>query len=357
MFLREHAFFCAACFCCFPKAEWLIEYTEEEVDIRMREKLNLYTHDGIFHADDVFAAAMLSLMAEEIKVVRGSDMDIPEEDGWIVFDIGGGELDHHTPENKEANGTHPGTDIPYAACGLVWKKFHEEILEAEDCPKRYIESVYQRLESSLILGIDAEDNAYNPAAAALEAIVNVPEDLKKNVVNAARTSFTVSQVIKDFNPSWNSQTDPYDAFMDAVSFARDILLNRIDNIISSLDGRDYVLRCIDYSADHIMIMDEFAPWEGVLYSQRYNPKANDIWYVISPALRGGWNVQCALADSDDRTSYRHPLPSSWYGLRYEELRKVCGIRSAIFCHASGFLAGCETESDAIAMAEKAASLK
>ncbi|HCK88076.1 MAG TPA: hypothetical protein DHW39_04605 [Erysipelotrichaceae bacterium] len=323
----------------------------------MRDILNLYTHDGIFHADDVFAAALLSLMCEDINVVRGSDTDIPEGGDWIVFDIGGGELDHHTPENKENNGTHPGTDIPYAACGLVWRKYHEEILEAQDCPKRYIESVYQKLESSLILGIDAEDNAFNPAGKALEAIVNVPEEQKKYVLSAARTSFTVSQVIKDFNPTWNSTTEPQDAFLDAVSFARDILLNRIDSIISSLDGRDYVLRCIDYSSAHIMIMDEFAPWEGVLYSQRYNPKANDIWYVISPALRGGWNVQCALSDSDDRTSYRHPLPQEWYGLRYEELQKVSGISTAIFCHASGFLAGCETESDAVAMAEKAASMQ
>ena len=323
----------------------------------MREKLNLYTHDGIFHADDVFACAMLSLMAEEINVVRGSDTEIPEEGDWIVFDIGGGELDHHTPENKENNGTHPGTDIPYAACGLVWKKYHEEILEAEDCPKRYVDSVYQKLETSLVLGIDAEDNAYNPTAKAMEAFVNVSEDLKKNAVSAARTSFTVSQVIKDFNPTWNSGIDAYDAFMDAVSFAKDILINRIDSLISSLDGRDYVLRCIDYSADHIMIMDEFAPWEGVLYSQYRNPKANDIWYVVSPALRGGWNVQCALSDSSDRTSYRHPLPAEWYGLRYEELQKASGIPTAVFCHASGFLAGCETESDAIGMAEKAARMK
>ena len=126
-----------------------------------------------------------------------------------------------------------------------------------------------------------------------------------------------------------------------------------DSIISSMDGRDYVLNCIDYSANHIMIMDQFAPWEGVLYSQFRNPKAQDIWYVISPALRGGWNIQCALSNSDDRTSYRHPLPAAWYGLRYEELQQVSGIKTAVFCHPSGFLAGAETQEDALAMAAEA----
>lgn len=117
----------------------------------MRGKLNLFTHNGIFHADDVFAAALLGLMAEEISVTRGGDTEVPESGDWIVFDIGGGELDHHSVENKERNGTHPGTDIPYAACGLVWKKYYREILEAMDCEPRYMESVYSRLETSLIL--------------------------------------------------------------------------------------------------------------------------------------------------------------------------------------------------------------
>ena len=319
----------------------------------MRSHLNLYTHDGLFHADDVFASALLSLMAEDVHIVRGSDLEIPEDtDKWIIFDIGGGELDHHTPENKENNGVHPGTGIPYASCGLVWKKYYKDILEAQNCPERYTEIVFSRLDTSLIQGIDAEDNGYDPVGTELERIPNLQADLRNEIAYASRTSFTISQVIKDFNPPWNSDIDPYDAFLDAVSFAKDVLLNRLDSIISSLDGRDYILRAIDYSANHLMILDEFAPWEGVLYSQRNNPKAQDIWYVISPALRGGWNIQCALVNSNDRSVFRHPLPEEWYGLRYEELQKVSGIKTAIFCHPSGFLAGTETMEDALAMAQK-----
>ena len=322
----------------------------------MKQLINLYTHNGIFHADDVFAAALLSLTADEINIVRGTDTEIPEDkENWIIFDIGEGELDHHSPKNKEDNGCHPGTNIPYAACGLVWKKYYKEILEAADCPPRYTESVFTRLETSLILGIDADDNGFDPTADVLASMPNITDDQKARIVAQARTGFTVSRLIKDFNPPWDSEMDQDDAFRDAVSFAKDILLNRIDSIISSLDGRDYVLRAIDYSANHIMILDPFAPWEGVLYGQYRNPKAQDIWYVVSPALRGGWNVQCALANSDDRTTFRHPLPKEWYGLRYEELQKVSGIETAIFCHASGFLAGAETQADALAMASIAAS--
>ncbi|MBR2810424.1 MAG: MYG1 family protein [Solobacterium sp.] len=319
----------------------------------MRDYLKLYTHDGQFHADEVFATAMFSLMCEDYEVVRGSDTTLPD-DTWIIYDIGGGELDHHTPENKENNGTHYGTNVPYAACGLVWRKYYKEILEYFDCEERYLKTVYQRIENSLVIGIDAADNGFDIVADVLSTMPNVKDDQKEKIIYEAKTGFTISGVIKDFNPPWNSDMSHDDAFKDAVSFARDILINRIDSVISSLDGRDYVNNCIAYSANHIMIMEQFAPWEGVLYGQYYNPKANDIWYVISPALRGGWNVQCALLDPSDRTVFRHPLPSAWNGLRYEELEKVSGIKGAVFVHPSGFLAGAATEEAALEMARLAA---
>ena len=324
----------------------------------MRKKLNLYTHDGLFHADDVFAAALLSLIAEEVNVVRGSDTEIPpDKENWIIFDIGGGDLDHHTPENKTNNGTHPGTNVPYAACGLVWKKYYREILEEQGCEERYIDLAYRRLESSLILGIDAADNAYDPVGDAMSAMPNITDEQKDTILFEARTALTVSQIIKDFNPPWNSTMKHYDAFLEAMDFARVIILNRIDSILSSLDGRDYVMNCIRYSSGHIMIMEEFAPWEGVLYSLRYDPKAQDIWYVVFPALRGGWNIQCTLVSSNDRTVYRHPLPKEWYGLRGEDLQKACGFATASFCHASGFLANADSEADALAMARFAVQRK
>ena len=320
----------------------------------MQKKLNLFTHNGPFHADEVFATAMLSLMAEEINVVRGSDEELPEDPlNWIIYDIGGGELDHHTPENKENNGCHPGTLIPYAACGLVWRKYYKEILNEQGCPESYFEQVYSRMESSLILGIDAADNGVNPVQEALREI-DLSEDEKKELVFQSNTAYTLSDMIRDFNPPWNSTMDYMDAFNDAVSFSREIFLNRLDSILSALDGADYVRSCISFSSEHILFLDRFAPWEGILYSlSGYDPKARDIWYVVFPSNRSGWNVQCALRNSDDRTSYRHPLPASWYGLRYQELSGVCGIEGAVFCHPSGFLAGTRTQQEAMAMARLA----
>ena len=58
----------------------------------------LYVHGGSFHADDVFCAAVLSIINRNLEVERvlitGKDLtDI--ENGILMADIGGGAFDHH----------------------------------------------------------------------------------------------------------------------------------------------------------------------------------------------------------------------------------------------------------------------
>ncbi|KAG0173403.1 hypothetical protein DFQ28_001577 [Apophysomyces sp. BC1034] len=45
--------------------------------------------------------------------------------------------------------------------------------------------------------------------------------------------------------------------------------------------------------------------------------------------------------------------NSWRGLPLEDLRKVSGIKTATFVHASGFIGGCKSHDDALLMASKA----
>ena len=76
----------------------------------MKIPANGFTHAGKFHADDVFATALLQILRPDIKITRG--FTVPDDFDGIVYDIGFGMFDHHQePREYRANG------VPYAAFG------------------------------------------------------------------------------------------------------------------------------------------------------------------------------------------------------------------------------------------------
>src|ERR1035437_8037366 len=95
----------------------------------LKQKKILVTHNGIFHADDIFATATLSLLLDgHIKVTRTRDENLIKSADY-VYDVGGiydpalNRFDHHQVggAGKRDNG------IPYAAFGLVWMQYGETV--------------------------------------------------------------------------------------------------------------------------------------------------------------------------------------------------------------------------------------
>ena len=59
---------------------------------------------------------MKEVLSDDVNIVRGGDDDVPEDkENWIIFDIGGGELDHHTEECKKVNEVALFPAIPVSA--------------------------------------------------------------------------------------------------------------------------------------------------------------------------------------------------------------------------------------------------
>ena len=78
----------------------------------MKIPANGFTHAGKFHADDVFATALLQILRPDIKITRG--FVVPDDFDGIVYDVGFGMFDHHQePREYRPNG------VPYAALGLL----------------------------------------------------------------------------------------------------------------------------------------------------------------------------------------------------------------------------------------------
>ena len=165
----------------------------------------IVTHDGVFHADEVFATALIKLIAKsnnqnKIEVVRTRNPKILQEhlaaENSIVIDVGNSEFDHH--QELKYN-TINGEKIPMSSFGLVHKKFLELGLISFDKDLQ-----------NLVTEIDKADNGVAPS--------------------------TVSTLIRTFTPNWNDTSDTAmdDAFEKAVKFAKKILKNMLEKTNSSL---------------------------------------------------------------------------------------------------------------------------
>lgn len=60
-----------------------------------------------------------------------------------------------------------------------------------------------------------------------------------------------------------------------------------------------------------------------------------------------WKLRAIPPTNEERMKVRQPLPKEWAGLLEDELKKVSGIRGAIFCHKGRFISVWETKEDAM----------
>ena len=58
----------------------------------------IYTHTGVFHADETFACALLRVLTPSLKIERVFKEPETISENEIVIDIGGGRFDHHQSE-------------------------------------------------------------------------------------------------------------------------------------------------------------------------------------------------------------------------------------------------------------------
>ena len=283
------------------------------------------THDGSFHADDVFAIAILLKLFPSAKIIRTRE---PEElkkadlrvDVGFKYNFETGDYDHHQAggAGKRQNG------IEYAACGLIWKHFGQELCTIE---------VFKTMDGRIMQFIDAED------------LGAVSYDDKLPPV-------TISDIIRMFNPVWN-KTPNYDAqFFEAVKFAQNLLERALAHAESEEAGKVAVRNALKKSTNsNYVVLESYAPWKEVLINE------SKVAYVIFPSAENkDWSVYCVPEKKHSFTS-RKPLPTEWGGKADEDLAKITGVKDSIFCHTNLFIAKAKTKEGAIKLAKLAIEYK
>ena len=148
-----------------------------------KDLTEVYTHAGIFHADDVFSTALLNIYCGKLLQVNRV-FKLPEDKEVFAYDIGMGKYDHHQQDAEvRPNG------IKYAAFGLIWREVGAEILGSEKAA--------EKLDNNFVQIIDNSDNTgeHNP----------------------------ISLIISSFNKNWHEMIVGDIYFQNAVQFAQTAL--------------------------------------------------------------------------------------------------------------------------------------
>ncbi|TFH66876.1 MAG: MYG1 family protein, partial [Gemmatimonadales bacterium] len=168
--------------------------------------INIFvTHSGVFHADDVIAAAIVRRRFPDCAIIRTRDArDLAEakaDPETLLADVGG----EFAPEAMVYDHHFKGSPLrpngrKFSSAGLVWAALEGRLGLAPE--------VHAYVDARLIAGIDAIDNGES-------------SPLEEGV-------FTLSHATSGFNPSWmNVRPDHDAAFLRAVDWVTPVLTSVI----------------------------------------------------------------------------------------------------------------------------------
>ena len=279
------------------------------------------THNGNFHADDVFSIAVFKHILPSFKLIRTRDLALIAK-ADIVVDVGGeydpetDRFDHHQRggAGERENG------IPYSSFGIIWQKYGLDMCEGN-------QELANALDAGLVSTIDAIDCGH---------------------VTGVQEGISLSQTIGMFNPTWQEDKHVDECFDEAVEFASRMLSRFMAAAKGGLDAKAIVAKAIEKTEDpRVIVLEQYTPWKKTVVNM-----SDEALFVVYPSQTGEWRIQtvpAALGTFENRKE----LPKSWAGLSDKALQDVTGIDDAMFCHNGLFIAGAKSLESTMKMAAMA----
>lgn len=295
--------------------------------------MQILTHSGTFHADDVFASVVLAAAVEGAVLVRSREpAAIAAAD--IVFDVGGvydpaaRRYDHHMRDRP----LRPDGETPYSSVGLVWRDYGHAALARlfPGITPAEAETVWRDVDARIVLPIDLADNGVG-------------------VVGPGHLSY----LVEAFNPVWEGPQDFDAAFREAAELARGILVRAARQSLASVRAAALVRDALERAADRrILVLDRKLPWERAVHE----PGFEGTLFVIYPN-EGNTAWYCRTVPPEPGSfAQKLGLPQAWRGLQDEAFRRACGVADGLFCHPAGFICGAVSRESTIRLAAEAIRL-
>lgn len=273
----------------------------------MSNQIQVVTHSGIFHADEVFACALLCIAYERdnVGIIRTRDSKVLEvatnnKDTWVI-DVGNSydpsllNFDHHMRDFNLTNSF--GNKL--SSFGMV-----VEALLSRDFFTEVKESLLKFSNK-----VDMLDNGVKKA-----------EDL------------IFLSVLNSYSD--NEEFSFYAALQTAIAYLRSLINKWKEERIINLRLNDSLGNMTE---------------DGIIYNTDYIPvdeRANAIpeaKLVVYKNNAGTYNIQSVDVGETKGFSVRCPTPEGWRGLRDNELIRASGGLPLTFCHGGGFLTVTSTD--------------
>jgi uncharacterized UPF0160 family protein len=304
------------------------------------------THSGKFHADDVWAVAVLDVVFPGCELVRTRDPDTIRRADFAV-DVGGiwdpqtGRFDHHQKGFEGAR----QSGVVYASAGLVWKE------HGARCVARLAER-YPGYEVSA-------DQAQQIAYAIDSDLVQYLDMSDTGAARNAPGSYGLSAVISGFNPTWIDEQESNSVaaaeelklkqFRRAMEFIADILANAVKYRAGALHALEQVRQSELMEGGKLLFLKNAAlPWSTVVRNEMPT-----VLFVVSHNLAEQRYMVHTVSATTDTFEARKDLPAAWAGLQGAELAAATGVPDAGFCHNKLFIASAGSFEGALEMARQA----
>lgn len=287
--------------------------------------IQIVTHSGSFHADDVFSIAAFQLLLgkNNITVTRTRDEEVIASADYVV-DVGGvynhgaKRYDHHqNGAPVRENG------IPYAGFGLMWHHYGEEICGSKE--------VADKIEEKLCWPVDLGDNAISVWESGVHDIKPFEWDGVLKVWQA--------------EPDLGEDSDVH--FLQAVDVARGYLERIIIKGRSKIKQKELAEHLYESSAEKTVLVSDQYIARSLFISHE------DVNIIIFPRDDTGDWMAVAVQEKDGEFATRVRFPESWAGLRDGDLAEVSGVADAKFCHKDRYMFITKSKESAIAAAKLA----
>ncbi|MDB4442476.1 MYG1 family protein [bacterium] len=270
------------------------------------------THDGRFHADEIFALALLNLFYPDLEIIRSRDENVYKNADIIVdvghvYDLDNLIFDHH----QRSFSLKRESGIPYASFGLVWKQYGELLCGSSET-SAYIDSV-------IVQAIDADDNGIDIYETKIDGI----------------GFHTLSDIIESFVPRHVDDNDKVQKGFDrALNFATAYMKRQIKLAKELFEvALPNIRNAIKVAEDpRILIFKMFdKTWLNFI-----SRESKEALFVIFPTHRKTWAIR-SVPKRGQKFEYCKLLPAEWGG-RQKDFAGISDVHDALYCHNGCFLA-------------------